>query len=305
MNPEVIIQNAPMLLAFTIVGLLGFIGLLAIGLNMRRGETKTNPPPGATPDVNQKPAFSLPAAIAERLPGRPPAPQEPNANEVLRVLRDRLTGRVVIEINGRRYAQMSDVNEGDVRRALLLTMRDLQEFVGMSLTTVMPTPSVSPPPASVVPPPPPAPLPATPPDAPASPEVTPESAPAPTPPAAEAADSPAVPLNPAPLPKKENPSNTPLRTPSMNIFKQMSVAREVAAKEIEPIRPLAEQIDEVLQHVIAGTPFAAQNLHVASSPTGNVIFEVGTQVYDSVDAIPDRTLQVVFQEAIRRWEQQQ
>jgi hypothetical protein len=118
--------------------------------------------------------------------------------------------------------------------------------------------------------------------------------------------SPSLQLNSAPLPKAP-PVDTsmPLRAPTMNLFKQMAITRELSAKELPPIKLLAEQIDEVLQHLIAGTPFAAQHLHVASGPNNGVIFEVGPQVYDAVDQIPDATLQTVFREAIRRWEQQQ
>jgi len=111
-------------------------------------------------------------------------------------------------------------------------------------------------------------------------------------------------LNAAPLPRPDD-AHAPLKLPSMNIFKQIAQAREMSAKEIAPIKPVVQQIDEVLQHLIVGTPFARQNLHVAAGPTGNVIFEVGTAVYSTVNEIPDRNIQVVFQEAIRRWEQAQ
>jgi hypothetical protein len=284
MNAQTILENVWLIGGIVIVGLLASVGLLAIGLNLWGRERKPKETNG-TPVANleeKKPAFQLaiPAAIAERLPARA-APQDPSANEVLRVLRDKLTGRVVVEISGRRYAEMSEVKESEVRRALLLTTRDLQEFVGVSVHTVgsAPVAATVPAPAATIP--------------------------APTPTNHIETSASPVQLNPAPLPKAPVEDSGPLRAPSMNLFKQFAVARELNAKELPPIRPLAEQIDDVLQHLITGTPFAAQNLHVASGPSNGVIFEVGTQVFNAVDEIPDATLQTVFREAIRRWEQQQ
>ncbi|MCS6910471.1 MAG: hypothetical protein NZM11_07870 [Anaerolineales bacterium] len=282
-----LVDNAPWLLGLSVLAIIGFGILLVVGFNMLRREAQKDNPP--TPSENKPAGLALPAALADRLALRAAAPADPNANEVLRVLRDRLTGRVLLEINGKRYTQLSEVTESEVRRALLLTLRDLQEFAGLSALTTSHTPaqfSANPPAPAHPAAPPPAPT-----EMPASPAVSAE---------VEAVLSQ---LNAAPLPKT-NETHTPLRLPSMNIFKQMAQAREVSAREIAPIKSVAQQIDEVLQHLILGTPFAWQNLHVASDPNGNVVFEVGTDLYRSVEEIPDRNLQVVFQEAIRRWEQE-
>jgi hypothetical protein len=292
-----LIENAPWLLGLSLIAILGFLVLLAVGLNMMRREAKKDEPAAnASAQPESKPAgLPLPAALTERLTPRAAAPADPSANEVLRVLRDRLTGRVLLEINGRRYAQLSEVTDSEVRRALLLTMRDLQEFVGLSGLSA--AGAASPTPLSATPT---SPAPAVPLSQ-ASAESAPPDTSVLTPPAADA-ETILSQLNAAPLPKADE-AHTPLKLPSMNIFKQMAQAREVGAKEIAPIKSVVQQIDEVLQHLIVGTPFARQNLHVAAGPTGNVLFEVGAEVYNTVDEIPDRSLQVVFQEAIRRWEQ--
>lgn len=286
-----LVDNAPWLLGLSVLAIAGFGILLVVGFNMLRREAQKDSPPASSSPSESKPAgLTLPAALADRLAPRAAAPADPIANEVLRVLRDRLTGRVLLEINGKRYTQLSEVTESEVRRALLLTLRDLQEFAGLSALTVGVAPASATPPA-------PAPArPAAPPPAPAEPPA----------PQASAADVEAVlsQLNAAPLPRPDE-AHAPLKLPSMNIFKQMAQAREVSAREIAPIKSVAQQIDDVLQHLILGTPFARQNLHVASDPAGNVVFEVGADLYRSVEEVPDRNLQVVFQEAIRRWEQEQ
>lgn len=292
MNPETILQNAGIIFVIIVVGLILSIALLAVGLNVRRGEKPKDEaqPQGGTPvpTAPSPPRFSLPTLTAPT--AQPAAPIDPNANEVLRVMRDKLTGRVLLDINGRRYSQLSEITDSDVRRAFLLTMRDLQEFAGVSLSTV----GAPPPAAPVVPTPP-------------SPAATLVASVAKPVSALDSDDAEAIRarLNPAPLPKQGGDAHTPLKAPSMNLFKQISVSREMSAKELTPIKSVAQQIDDALQHVILGTPFALQNLHVASKPDGGVLFEVGTNVYDSVNDIPDRALQVVFQEAIRRWEQAQ
>lgn len=295
MNPEAILQNLPIIVTIIVVGIFASIALLAVGLNLRRNEVKGEEAQlqGGTPvpSAPSTPRFSLPTFTTPQ--AQPTAPVDPNANEVLRVMRDKLTGRVLLDINGRRYSQLSEIADSDVRRAFLLTMRDLQEFAGVSLSTVgapPPTPMVAAPAVNTYTP----------------PVTTQASAAKPVqPPASDDVEAIRARLNPAPLPKQDDASHTPLKAPSMNLFKQISVSREVGAKELAPLKSVAQQIDDALQHVILGTPFAAQNLHVASKPDGGVLFEVGTNVYDSVSDIPDRTLQVVFQEAIRRWEQAQ
>ncbi|MDW8327556.1 MAG: hypothetical protein RMK99_13420 [Anaerolineales bacterium] len=280
-----LVDNAPLLLGLSLLAIVGFGILLLVGLNMLRREAQKDNPP--TLSENKPAGLALPAVLADRLAPRAAAPADPNANEVLRVLRDRLTGRVLLEINGKRYVQLSEVTESEVRRALLLTIRDLQEFVGLSALTVGGVPANAIPPTSAQP--------AAPPPA---------SAERPALPAADVqAEIVRLQLNTLPLPKSDE-AHTPLKLPSMNLFKQIAQAREIGARELAPLKSVAQQIDEVLQHLIVGTPFARQNLHVASDSNGNVVFEVGTDLYRSVEEIPDRNLQVVFQEAIRRWEQE-
>lgn len=272
-----LVNNAPWLLGLSVLAIIGFGVLLVVGLNMLRREAQKDNPPANLPE--SKPAgLALPAALADRLTPRAAAPADPDANEVLRVLRDRLTGRVLLEMKGQRYTQLSQVTESEVRRALLLTLRDLQEFAGLSGLAAGSAPASAPPPPAPDPPP-------------------------PSPPAADA-ESVLRQLNAAPLPRTAD-AHTPLKLPSMNIFRQMAQAREVSAREIAPIKSVAQQIDDVLQHLILGTPFARQNLHVTSDAAGNVVFEVGADLYRSVEEVPDRNIQVVFQEAIRRWEQAQ
>src|SRR5207248_11797462 len=51
-----------------------------------------------------------------------------SAHEVLRVLRDNLTGRPTLEIAGKRYGNVDEISDGEVRQALLTTVHDLEAF---------------------------------------------------------------------------------------------------------------------------------------------------------------------------------
>mgnify|MGYP000989549691 CR=1 FL=1 len=279
MDAEALIKNAPLIFGISIVGVLGFLILLAVGLNMWREERKPNDAPGDPAEPPRR-GLQLPAFLTNltaRLPraaAPAPAPAPTDAHEVLRVLRQALTGRVQVEIGGRRFSQLSDVDDAAVRQGLLVTLRDLQEFAGLS---ALPAGAANPPLS--------APAPAV--DA-ATPAADPAAAPS---------------LNALPLPPKPAaPANPPpLRIPTMNPFKQMQVLREIG----EPPAPqsIADQIDEVLQHLTAGTPFAARNLRVSSGPRGNVVFEADGQTCNAIDDLPDPAVQSVFREAIRQWEQ--
>src|SRR5262249_32407016 len=126
-------MNPTILLIIGAVGLVGCIVLLLLGLNMlreeRTGKQGQAPaaPGGAVPEANSaaaeaaKPvsAASGPnplAGVTARLSG---AGARGSAHEVLRVLRDNLTGRLVLEIAGKRYASLDGVGEGDMRQALM------------------------------------------------------------------------------------------------------------------------------------------------------------------------------------------
>jgi hypothetical protein len=194
---------------------------------------------------------------------------------VLRVLRDNLTGRLVIEIGGRRFGQVTDVDDPAVYQALLTILRDLQDFAG-----VEGAPLAAPAPAA---------LPAAersslPTPAPKLPE---RAAPAATPPA-----RPPAPAGPA----------KPLPPPSMNPFKQMQVLRELNKIPETPSLTIAEQIDEVLQARLLGTPLAQRGIRMRPSPRGEAIFELEGESYKTVDEVPDAEVRDLIRSAIAAWE---
>ena len=166
----------------------------------------------------------------------------------------------MLEIAGKRYANLDEVSDGDVRQALMTSLHDLEAFAGgmLSLAAV---------------------------DRPA---VTPAAAATRQAAAARAADQ-------APAEYK------PLPAPSMNPFKQMAVLREIAKNPPPVLKGITEQIDDVLQGQIIGTPMIHRGLHVKPGPRGDAIFEADGQSYASVDELPDVEVRDVLRAAIMEW----
>ena len=51
-----------------------------------------------------------------------------DAHEAMRLLRDNLTGRLIIEIAGKRYARLADIQDPNISEAVLTTVRDLNRI---------------------------------------------------------------------------------------------------------------------------------------------------------------------------------
>jgi hypothetical protein len=285
-------ERLGLLLAFGIVGVIGSFLLLVIGLILWREEQRRKLAKQlgqAAPDAQaeKKDGFALPRLnVGGLLPKRA---DPPGAHEVLRVLRDHLTGRLIVEIGGGRYRQASEIQDSTTREGLVAALHDLNAFAaGAPAPILPPTPTASAPPARIE----------TPPVPPAAEGAAPVSASPPSPP------PPAPP--PAPAPSSGQPGYAPLATPSMNPFKQMQVLRERSKQPPPPPpKPITEQIDEILQARLTGTAHAQRGLHVRTGARGNAVFELDGRSYEAVDEVPDAEAQALIRAAIAEWEKRQ
>ena len=283
-------MNPILLLSIGAIGLAGCVILLLLGLNMlreERGPKDAEPAAGGAPvgvaapgdlaapetaGAQPEPARLEPARPAAAASGSNPfagvtarltgGGARGSAHEVLRVLRDNLTGRLMLEIAGKRFASLNDENDDDVRQAVMTTLHDLEAFAGG-------TPSV----AAM----------ARPAEALATRQAL-----------ATRAAKPAADQAPA--------EYKPLPAPSMNPFKQMAVLREIAKNPPPALKSITEQIDDVLQARIIGTPLIHRGLHVKPGPRGDAIFEADGQSYSAVDELPDGEVRDVIRAAIADWE---
>jgi hypothetical protein len=252
-----------------IVAILGFVGFAVLGFaayRMMRGE-RGKPDAYKFSGENPAPAALEPAA----------RPTPPGAHEVLRVLRDDLTGRLMLEIGGQRFNRVMEIQDPNLGRGLVTTVRDLQRFMQGQVTGSGPAPEIqSPAPGPV--------------------------ASAPPPPAAPArVSTPEPPHSFIP-----NPAAPPSITmPSMNPFKQAQILRELSKQQLVAPKSIPDQIDEILQEKIAGTALVGRGLKVNTSPAGGVVFYLDGQTYDGVDAVPDPDGQAAIRAAVKAWENKQ
>ena len=167
-------------------------------------------------------------------------------------------------MNRKRYANLDELSEGEVRQALMTTLHDLEAFAGGA-----PDPDLG---QRLVQP------------------------------VAGAATLQAVAARAAKPAAEKAGEYRPLPPPTMNPFKQMAVLREMAKNPPPPPKSITEQIDDVLQAQIIGTPMIHRGLHVKPGPRGDAIFEADGQNYASVDELPDVEVRDVIRAAIAEWE---
>ncbi len=289
-----------LIIIFELVGVFGFGVLLIVGVIMLRAEraAKRAKKEGQSQSPEPKPLESRetkePGAIASWIRAATKRADPPGAHEVLRVLRDHLTGRLIVEISGQRYAQAGDIQDPNIQQGLLTTLGDLSRFAG----GVTPVPSA----------------PVAPITAPTPPVTTPQVAPLAGATRLPADPNPAPP-RPTPLPPISPPAAAPysrsselppLEKPSMNPLKQMQILRE-RAKQPPPPPPksIAEQIDEILQEKVIGTAQAQRGLHVRAGAQGHAVFELDGKGYEAVDDLPDADARALIRAAIAEWERKQ
>jgi hypothetical protein len=274
---------------FLITGLISFVWLLMYGLKKWREEQ--NPPTDQPPTPPKSEASPAPALNAvgnlfkRASSGSGGGSSTPGAHEVLRVARDNLTGRLLVEVAGQRFAKLSDITDPTLAQAVLTTLHDLQAFAGTSFAGTPTAPlSVAPPPTTVT----------------VTSSVVPMPV-APTPTAPPVTSS--TPVARPPAPPMTSAEMPPIPKPSMNPFKQAQVLRQ-RAKQLEPIqlKSIPEIIDEYLQQKLLGTPHIWRGIRVRSDAKGAVVFEVDGLTYDAVDTVPDEEVRTLIKGAIAEWD---
>ena len=114
-------------------------------------------------------------------------------------------------------------------------------------------------------------------------------------PQAEPAQPSPVAYRAAELPPPELPSMQPLRQ-----FRKMRGKQPPATTYV--IKSITEQIEDHLQDKIARTPLARRGVHVRSELQGTAVFLLDGKAYPSVDEVPDPEVRQVIREAISEWE---
>jgi hypothetical protein len=111
-------------------------------------------------------------------------------------------------------------------------------------------------------------------------------------------------LGGSPQPVSTSSSEVPSR-PSLNPLKPFLDAARRGSPPVttgEQPMSIAAQIDEILQRKISGTPLERQEVRLIEFPKSGMVILVGKEQYEGVDAVPDKVIREVIEEAVSEWE---
>lgn len=210
----------------------------------------------------------------------PPGGRKGKYDFVTRLWRERGAGTLVVEMDGKSYVGPGPLNKAQ-RERLETTARDLNAFLGMAPSTGADAPAavqaapespVTAVPAPVLPPP----L--------VEPAVEPTPVRTPTPPARPVPRAEVVPtLKPA---GKGKPANL--------------TKEEIAAAKAP--KSMVAQIEDILQDMLEGTPYAQRGIHLTEDPARGVMVQVGLDHYEGIEAVPDAEIKALIRSAVEKWE---
>lgn len=202
-----------------------------------------------------------------------PEPKRPaNLAETARVWRDKRSGRLAVEMEGKIAGAQTDLSARQ-RDLLQKTVTDLRLWLG-DLEARLPqkppaaqAPAAPPPPALKV---------------------------APTPPA------PLAPAPPLPLPIASHPEVEPVPVDLATALTGRSAAEK--AKEVVQARSIAAQVDEIVQERLLDSPFRDRNIHVQDSLHFGIQVVVDTHVFEGIGEVSDPAIQTFLRECVAEWE---
>ena len=200
-------------------------------------------------------------------PGGKPGKYDP----VTRLWREKGTGRLVVEIDGRAFISAEPLDAGQ-RDRLDRVARDLRTWLGTGQPVADPAEALRaavPPQAQVTPP---APIPAAP-------------------------ETPAV--QPQPEQIQPRPAPAPYEPPPAAVYPAQPAPAAASGKSI------VMQIEDILQEMIAGTPLARRGLHLLEDPSRGVMVQLGPNLYEGIDSVPEPDVQATIRAAVAEWEKSQ
>jgi hypothetical protein len=192
-------------------------------------------------------------------------PAPPDSIELLRVWRDLSDGSLIIEIGGRRFTSVNELQGADLDRRFLNVVRDLTSMLRAAQQSPAPRPAATSTPA--------------------------------------APDTPAVPDTSAP-PDDALPSMAPgtlLR--QMGRVAMGHKPEPIEETPLLSIPDQIEQI--LQRRLAALPEYADRSIHVRPSPFGGVRIEVDAQFFEGVDEVTDEEVRGLIQDAVREWEKSQ
>jgi hypothetical protein len=302
-------QETPtgLLLGGVIFLILLFIGIFAaVIVYVRQSQDSSQEPAkgqGEPQPRRQAAQQTEPVAPARRdIPAPEPVPPvdvPARPGEVMRVIRDQQTGRVLVEVDGKQYANIREIADAQVGRRVLWAIADLVRFTGGMATNPQAMRSIAPEAPTRQPEPEPA--------QPASASL-PDRIDTPPPTQPRQAET-ASPLAPLPRPRPALRTNALTaeeksreRYSLLGYFRKGFVrdgGTDLAASPVSFI----DEIEAILQRRIEQLPTPlGSEVHVLTGVGGALQIEVGYAVYDSPDEVPDPQIRQLIKDAVAEWE---
>jgi hypothetical protein len=109
----------------------------------------------------------------------------------------------------------------------------------------------------------------------------------------------AAPARTTPLPEVSRPAARP-----EGLRFAAAIPLAAAAEKARPVPPqsIVEQIDDILQDMVNGTPLAEKSIRLVDDPIRGVIVWIGLEHFEGINAVPDIEARTIIQAAVREWE---
>lgn len=196
--------------------------------------------------------------------------------EIMRVLRVPPLGKLVVEVNGQRYKNLSEIKEENVGHLLLAAIGELMTFAGgyQKLADAGVAPPLN------------------------TPEPAPQAEASLTQQQANFLAS----LEAERDALKSAPPSGPRFPVLSGIQPKVEPARPPSVSEAKSPN-LVEQIDALLQRYVAAEPeLAGRSIHLVQDPNGGLQIEVDGKYYRRPREIEERNIQLVIKRALKDWE---
>ena len=199
--------------------------------------------------------------------------------ELARLWRDRTSGKVMVEMNGKIFSAPDKINS-DQQAALAKALDELQLWLGaddlVARALIAPVSSPLPEP---------------------SPHIPPEPPPA-TPAAAKIISVTAA------SQVISHPPDSEVKPPSMqigDIFTQV-FSPEKPKTSIKPAKSIAAQVDEIIQEKLPGSPYRNRIISVTDLPGRGLLVRVDDLSYEGIGDVADAEIRQFLRECVSEWE---
>lgn len=206
--------------------------------------------------------------------------------ELIRLLRNRQTGRLIVEVAGEQYSKLAEISDQEIGQYVLEITAHLLAFTNGTVISRSGLKTYSVPQTNILPQPV------------ASNRAT------------DIAISSAFPLPPTSTPTdaeaallsslKKNLSGAEAKPQKSGLF---GVVNPVSQPSNLPVLNLADEINEIVQDRLRSSPLEKDNqISITSDPSGGIRIKVNNRHYRSPDEIPDLAVRDLIKSSIKEWE---